>query len=227
MRDGFVRVAVGTPEIRVADCEFNAKSIIALMDEAAKKQVKLLVLPELCLTGASAQDLLWQDTLIQGALDGLQEICVASEVRDLVTVVGMPLELRGRLYNCAAVVQGGRVLAMIPQAEPKGASKNWFAAWDGEYTTLEDGLFEETMFGSDVILECTEMPALRFAVEIGNDLANADADAAAFNMVNVLLQRIHLSGKITELKLSHPLNASSPIVVSVWLVTIQVSASAS
>ncbi len=177
MRDGFVRVAVGTPEIRVADCEFNAKSIIALMDEAAKKQVKLLVLPELCLTGATAQDLLWQDTLIQGALDGLQEICVASEVRDLVTVVGMPLELRGRLYNCAAVVQGGRVLAMIPQAEPKGASKNWFAAWDGEYTTLEDGLFEETMFGSDVILECTEMPALRFAVEIGNDLANADADA--------------------------------------------------
>jgi len=177
MRDGFIRVATGTPEIRVADCEFNAKSVIALMDEAARQQVKLLVLPELCLTGATAQDLLWQDTLIQGALEALQEICIASEVRDLVTVVGMPLELRGRLYNCAAVVQGGRVLAMIPQAEPKGASKNWFAAWDGEYTTLEDGLFEETLFGSDVILECIEVPSLRFAVEIGNDISCADADA--------------------------------------------------
>ena len=130
MKDGFVRVAVGTPEIHVADCEFNAKSIISLMNEAKEKKVKVLALPELCITGASAQDLFWHEPLIKGAKDALQEICAASEGSDLITIVGLPVVHRGRLYNCAAVVQDGKVIGLAPQTNVSGAKKNWFAPYE-------------------------------------------------------------------------------------------------
>ncbi len=178
MRDGFVRVAVGTPEIHVADCEFNAQSIIALMKEAQEKHVKLLVLPELCITGATAQDLFWQDTLLDGAMDALARICYSSAGSDLVTVVGVPVQLRGRLYNCAAVIQDGIIKALVPQKNVKGADRNWFASYSAESVILDNDLLNDVFFGSDIIFECDELPALRFGVVLGDDLFAA-APAAA------------------------------------------------
>ena len=78
MKDGFVRVAAGTPAVRVADCAYNTENIIALMREAEEKRVKVLVLPELCVTGYTAADLFLQDTLLAGALSGLAAIKRAS-----------------------------------------------------------------------------------------------------------------------------------------------------
>ena len=112
MKDGFVRVAAGTPKVRVADCAYNTENIIALMREAEEKRVKVLALPELCVTGYTAADLFLQDTLLAGALSGLAAIKRASEELDLLTFVGLPIADCGRLYNCAAAVKGGRILGV-------------------------------------------------------------------------------------------------------------------
>ena len=130
MKDGFVRAAVGTPAIRVADCPGNARNIIALMREAEEKHVKLLTLPELCVTGYTASDLLLTRPLLEGALSALEEICKASETLDVLTSVGVPLAFGGRLYNCAAFVKGGRVLGVTATAPtlPEAIERAYAAA---------------------------------------------------------------------------------------------------
>ena len=174
MRDGFVRVAVGTPEIHVADCEFNANSVIALMEEAETKGVKLLNLPELCLVGFTAQDLMLHDTLIQGAAEALNAVCRASEGKQLIVVVGLPVAERGQLYNCAAVVQGGGVLGVVPKRYPGHAERRYFApGMTGAHLLKICGM--EAPFGTNILFECDELPEFRFAVEIGSDMSAPDS----------------------------------------------------
>ena len=178
MKDGFIRVAVGTPEIHVADCEFNAQSIISLMNEAKEKKVKILALPELCITGATAQDLFWHEPLIRGAKDALKAICAASEGSDLITIVGLPVECRGKLYNCAAVVKNGGVIGLAPQTNVSGTKKNWFASYENEWHYLHCGILESAEIAGDLLFECDEISGLRFAVVFGDDLSAADSSAA-------------------------------------------------
>ena len=83
MRDGFIKVAAGTPEIRVADCAYNARQCIALIREAQGQSVKVLALPELCLTGYTCGDLFFQDTLLRGAEDALGQLQHSEIMEDL------------------------------------------------------------------------------------------------------------------------------------------------
>ena len=91
MRDGFIKVAAGTPRIRVADCHYNAEQIFTMMREADQQGVRVLCLPELCLTGYTCGDLFLQDTLLRGAEEGLNTILEATRNLDLVTAVGLPV----------------------------------------------------------------------------------------------------------------------------------------
>ena len=91
MRDGFVKVAAGTPKIRVAACRYNAEQIFTLMREAAAQGGRVLCLPELCLTGYTCGDLFLQDTLLSGAEEGLSTILEATKNLDMVTALGMPV----------------------------------------------------------------------------------------------------------------------------------------
>ncbi|MCI8688439.1 MAG: NAD(+) synthase, partial [Lawsonibacter sp.] len=113
MRDGFVKAAAGTPKIRVADCEYNAGQIIALMEEAAAQGVKVLALPELCVTGYTCGDLFLQDTLLRGAEDALGRILEETKELDMLTAVGLPVRGQNELYNCAAVISKGRILGLV------------------------------------------------------------------------------------------------------------------
>ncbi len=115
MFDGFVKVAAATPYLKVADCGFNAKEIISLIDEAAGRGVKILVFPELCVTSYTCQDLFFQSVLIDGALTALREIVAVSEGHDMLVTVGCPLRFGGALYNCAVVFKDGRVLGVVPK----------------------------------------------------------------------------------------------------------------
>ena len=117
MRDGFIKVAAGTPKIRVADCRYNAEQIFTMMREADKQGVKVLCLPELCLTGYTCGDLFLQDTLLCGAEEGLQTILEATRNLDMVTVLGLPVRCKwdNKLYNCAAVIQSGEILGLVPK----------------------------------------------------------------------------------------------------------------
>ena len=115
MRDGFVKVAAGTPKIRVADCEYNAEQIIALMREAAAQGVKVLALPELCVTGYTCGDLFLQPSLLDGAERALGRILEETRELDLLTALGMPIRCKNKLYNCAVLIQKGAILGAVPK----------------------------------------------------------------------------------------------------------------
>ena len=115
MRDGFVKVAAATPKVKVADCRYNAEQIIALMKEADSQGVKLMVFPELCVTGYTCGDLFLQPTLIKGAEAALAQILEQTDRLDVVAAVGLPVAYENKLYNCAAVIQKGEILGLVPK----------------------------------------------------------------------------------------------------------------
>lgn len=107
MRDGFIKVAAVTPDIRVADCEYNAEQICKKMKEAAALGSKIIVFPELCITGYTCEDLFWQEVLLNGAKDALDQIRKESREIDALVFVGLPWEWKGKLYNVAAAICHG------------------------------------------------------------------------------------------------------------------------
>ena len=115
MKDGFVRVAVATPKLKVADCIYNAQQTIELMKQADAAKVRLAVFPELGLTAYTCGDLFLQGTLLAGAIRALEHIVKASQSLQVISVVGLPVIYQGKLYNCAAVVHRGKILGVVPK----------------------------------------------------------------------------------------------------------------
>ena len=115
MKYGFLHTAAVSPALHVADCAYNTQQIIAAMRTQAVAGTKLLCLPEFTLTGYTCSDLFLQETLCRGAEDGLIQILDASKELDVVTLVGLPVRHNGKLYNCAAVVCKGQLLALYPK----------------------------------------------------------------------------------------------------------------
>ena len=173
MRDGFLKVAAATPDIRVADCEYNAQQIMRVIEEANKKGVKLLVLPELCLTGYTCEDLFWQNSLISGAVDGLLRVRTASEGCDMLVVVGMPFQKQGKLYNVAAVVQNGHVLGLVPKLHLPNYSEFYEARHfhPGKLTAERIVIGgEQVLFGANLLFCCEEFADFVLGIEICEDL---------------------------------------------------------
>ncbi|MCM1166306.1 MAG: NAD(+) synthase [Lachnospiraceae bacterium] len=174
MLDGFIKAAAATPEIRVADCEYNADNIIALIAEARARGVKVLVFPELCVTGYCCHDLFYQPALLNGALAALEKIVKASEGSDMLAAVGCPLVNLGELYNCAVIIQNGEILGVIPKKFLPNynefyEARQFTAAPDSEYE-MTQLLGRQVPFGTDLLFECEELPELVFAAEICEDL---------------------------------------------------------
>lgn len=175
MRDGFIKVAAGTPRIKVGDCRHNAEQIFTLMREADRQGVRVLALPELCLTGYTCGDLFLQDTLIRGAEEGLATILEATKNLDLVAAVGLPVrrDWDGKLYNCAALIHKGEILGLRPKCwlpnYGEFYEERWFASGAGLETSV-------TLCGQRVDLSattlyaCDTMPNLVLGVEICEDL---------------------------------------------------------
>ena len=115
MKDGFVRCASATVDIKVADTDYNTSNIIKAIEDAAQNDIKLIVFPELCITGYTCGDLFLQKILIDSAKDSLIKIAKATENLDITAVVGLPYVAEQTLYNCAAVVNGGRIKGLVPK----------------------------------------------------------------------------------------------------------------
>ena len=115
MKDGFIKVAAGTPDVTVGDCVANADAILAQIREMEKAHAKIMVFPELCITGYTCHDLFLQDLLIAEARRQLNRILHETEKTDALIFVGLPWELRGKLYNVAAVLNRGRLLGLVPK----------------------------------------------------------------------------------------------------------------
>ena len=175
MRDGFVKVAAGTPRIRVADCRYNAEQIFTLMREADKQGVKVLALPELCLTGYTCGDLFLQPTLLKGAEEGLATILEATKNLDMVAAVGLPVwdKWKNKLYNCAAVIQSGEILGLVPKTYLPNYGEFYEQRWFASGAGVDDGITlcgQEVSICDSVIFACESLPELVIGVELCEDL---------------------------------------------------------
>lgn len=174
MRYGFVKVAALAPKIRVADTKYNAQEIIRLMKEAWEHGARILVFPELCITGYTCSDLFLQETLLQGAVKGLEEIVRASKGMDGLFFVGLPLEVQGKLYNVAAAFSDGRLLGLVPKTYIPNYGEFYearhFVKGPTDIDWVRAGEREKVPFGTNLLFACTDMPQLLVACEICEDL---------------------------------------------------------
>jgi len=175
MRDGFIKVAAATPDIKVADCEYNREKIQKCIDECVGKGAKIIVFPELCITGYTCGDLFLQDTLLDNALAVLRDLVKASKGNDAVCIVGLPLLRNARLYNVAALYQDGRILGLVPKSNIPNYSEFYEArhfacgSRDVAYINVH-GLGNEIPFGGSILFRCADMPAVTIAVELCEDV---------------------------------------------------------
>lgn len=173
MRDGFVKVAAVTPKIRVADTEYNANLICDCIEEAAGAGAKVIVLPELCITGYTCGDLFLQEHLLQNAKDALLKIAGYTEAKDAIVFVGLPLEYHGKLYNVAAALSGGEILGFVPKTYLPTYNEFYEMRHFTRATEypVEVAIGDKrVMMGTHMLFSCMDMPELKIGAEICEDL---------------------------------------------------------
>lgn len=173
MKDGFIRVGAASIHTKIADCISNTEQIIEMMKTASKNQTKILVFPELAITGYTCEDLFFQDRLLNEALQQLKNIIATSESLDLLTVVGLPYIFNHKLYNVAAVVYEGQLLGLVPKTHIPNYSEFYEARhFETGKDILTEVIFDDQIvpFGSHILFENAYMPAMSIGVEICEDL---------------------------------------------------------
>lgn len=173
MKYGYVKVAAGTPDLKVADCEYNTDRILEMIGDMKAEGVKVMVFPELCITGYSCRDLFLQRKLIDSAKEQLRRIIIDTADVDALILVGLPVSVRGKLYNVAAVLNRGSNLGFVPKQNIPMYNEFYegrqFTRGHGAVTDiLWDG--HTVMFGANQIFRCSSMPGLALGVEICEDL---------------------------------------------------------
>ncbi len=171
---GFFTVAAASVPLRVAFPAENGKHIVDTVRAAAREGVRLLTLPELCLTGYTCGDLFFQDAL-QAAADGaLREILSATEDLDIITVLGLPVAAEGGLFNCAAVIRRGAVLGVVPKTHLPNYGefheKRWFSSGAAAAASSVHLAGGDVHFGTDLLFRAREDRELVFGVDICEDL---------------------------------------------------------
>ena len=173
MKNGFVKVAAATPDIRVADVEFNTQNIINAMEEAQKNGAKILVFPELCVTGYTCSDLFDHSVLLKASRKSLLEIAENTNDKDMLVFVGAPLEVNGKLYNVAVAMNQGEII---------GFTTKTFLPNYGEFyemrqftpgpQTVREIIFEgkKIPFGPQILFQAEGMEELVVAAEICEDV---------------------------------------------------------
>ena len=173
MNYGFIKACAVSPALRVADCPYNAQKTIEAMQQAAEDGCQLTVFPELGLTGYTCGDLFLQQPLLDAAEAALREILKASEALHLLALVGLPVTVDAKLYNCAAVVCQGTLLGLVPKSHIPNygefyEKRHYCAAPAGVKEISFAG--QKTLFGTKLLFRCETMQAFTLAVEICEDL---------------------------------------------------------
>jgi NAD+ synthase (glutamine-hydrolysing) len=174
-RHNFIRAAVCTPEVRVADPAFNAAQTVALMQRAAERHAVFAVFPELGLSAYSCEDLFHQQALLDGAKHALSEVLAASRDLPLVAAVGVPLQVGSLLYNCAVVLAGGRILGVTPKTYLPNYREFYelrqFTPGDTAQVEAIDLLGQRDVpFGAHLVFQAEAQPLFTFHCEICEDL---------------------------------------------------------
>lgn len=171
---GFLRVAVASPEMRVADVAFNTTKIVAALERVAEQGAQLAVFPELCITGYSCADLFYQSLLLNRAREALKTIRQVADRHHVTTVVGLPLEISGRLYNCAVLISGGETLGVVPKTYLPNNQEFYEQRW---FTSAKRCACETihlngatVPIGTDLLFRAENMLSLTIGIEICEDL---------------------------------------------------------
>ncbi len=171
---GFVRVGAAVPELKVADCGYNTGKILELMNKAVDLGNYLTVFPELCITGYTCGDLFQQPLLLNSALSSLKTLLDASSSWSNVFIIGLPVLIDQQLFNCAAVIQKGRVLGIVPKRYIPNYNEFYEKRWFREGRDLQAEyarLFNcEVPCGIDLIFQDSQTPELSFAIELCEDM---------------------------------------------------------
>lgn len=181
MKDGFIKVAACTPEIQVADVDFNVDKIISQLEKCREEGVKVAVFPELCITGYTCQDLFFQNALLDKAIEGVVKIAKTTADSDMLVAVGVPVRANGKLYNCAAVIQDGEVRAFIPKTHLPNYNEFYearhFAPYRGKCAAIDLRKYGQPDFMppmEQTVFVCDEIPELVVGFELCEDLWVAD-----------------------------------------------------
>ena len=173
MKDGFIKAAAATPVIKLADPAANAETVIKMIREASDAGVRVLCFPEMCITGYTIGDLVLQDTLLKEASAALSEIVKATAGLDIFVAVSLPFEVNSKLYICAAAISDGRLLGLVPKhflpCYGEYYESRHFMRGNREVRTVRfDG--RDVPFGMNMIFENEQVPYLKIAIEICEDL---------------------------------------------------------
>ena len=193
MVNGFIKVAAATPDVRVADVEYNADKTIESIIEAENNGAKLIVLPELGITAYTCGDLFLQSELIKRAEKALINIANATKDFDILSVVGLPVANNGKLYNCAAFLKDGKILGFVPKTNIPNYGEFYevrhFNTIRNNSTVYFGGL--EIPMGSKLIFMAKEMPEFAVAAEICEDLwtANPPSNSHVENGATIIINQ--------------------------------------
>lgn len=173
MKDGFLACGTLTPTIRVADPTFNTASIKKAMDKGKQENLALLVLPELAVTGYTCSDLFLQRPLQEAAKAAVFDLVTYCKESDMVVVVGAPLVFFGNLYNCAVVMQDGKILGVVPKRHVPNYQEFYELRWfqlppDDVREVVLAG--QNTLFGTNLLFSCRDIPEFVLGVEVCEDL---------------------------------------------------------
>ncbi len=190
MKQGFIKAAAVTPKIKVADPVYNRAVICERLEEAYVHGAKVIVFPELCLTGYTCGDLFLQQLLLEKAVAELLKIAEAASGKDALVMVGLPMEREGKLYNVAAVIWNGQILGLVPKANIPSYAEFYegrhFSEGNKEPVTITlDG--KEVPFGANLLFECETMHGLTVGCEICEDLWVANSPGTSHAMMGATL----------------------------------------
>ena len=172
MKDGFIKIAAGVPEIALGDCAENANRIIAMSREMHSQGVKLAVFTELGITGYTLEDLFLQQALLDASADALRTIITATADMDMLIAVGVPVPVGCSLYNCAAVINRGRLLGLVPKTHMPTYSEFYEgrrftpASGEGQYINY----LGQSVYLGQGLFRCAELPELVLGIELCEDV---------------------------------------------------------
>lgn len=174
MKSGFIRVAAAVPEVAVGNPKKNSESILNMIREGEQKGISVIAFPELCITSYTLGDLFRQRSILEQSTQALEELLEKTKETNALIIIGIPLLVSDKLYNCAVALQSGRILGVIPKTYIPNYSEYYEQRWFASGAEVADQTTElagnQVPFGTDILFECEQVKSLTIGVELCEDL---------------------------------------------------------
>lgn len=202
MKYGFIRVACCAPNLKISDCDYNLAEIKNKIAIAEEKGVKVLVFPELSITGSTCGDLFYQETLIKGSENALKKLCDFTRNVNMLIFVGVPVYFNQKLFNCCAVIFKGELLCFIPKTYISNTKESIESRYFVPYIskpfveTINYAGFENVLFGTNILVQDENDSRLSISAELSDDLF-VPQSPSSFHVLNGATAIVNLCAKNT------------------------------